>query len=284
MSTTAQPRSGSRPTYLTGFSSLDSELELDSLPIEGSIPEWLDGTLLRNGPAKFEAGEQPIAHWFDGLAMLHKFSFAAGRVSYANRFLRTDAYREAEAGRLSYAGFATDPCRSIFKRMATMFRPRFTDNCNVNLAKLGEQYIAMTETPLPVAFDPDTLDTLGVAYEPPGMHVTAHPHHDPERGELLAYATHFGRRSKYRVYAQHDHLQPAHPRRAGGRRALLHAQLRAHRALHRPGRLPPRRQPFAVRDGRAPGPSVHRELRVEARAGHQDPGLRPRRRRARAQL
>lgn len=204
MSITAPPRSGSRPAYLTGFSSLESELELDSLPVEGSIPDWLSGTLLRNGPAKFEVGEQPIGHWFDGLAMLHRFSFGAGSVSYANRFLRTDAYREAEAGRLSYAGFASDPCRSIFKRMATMFRPRFTDNCNVNLAKLGEEYIAMTETPLPVAFDPETLDTLGVAYEPPGMHTTAHPHHDPERGELLAYATHFGRRSKYRVYAQRD--------------------------------------------------------------------------------
>ncbi len=201
---TADAQTVSRPAYSTGFATLESEVELDSLPVEGSIPQWLTGTLLRNGPAKYEAGEQSFRHWFDGLAMLHKFSFAAGRVSYANRFLRTDAYREAEAGRISYTGFATDPCRSIFKRMATMFRPRLTDNCNVNLAKLGEEYIAMTETPLPVAFDPDTLDTLGVAYKPPGMHATAHPHHDPERGESIAYATHFGRRSEYRVYAQRD--------------------------------------------------------------------------------
>ena len=115
-----------------------------------------------------------MRHWFDGLAMLHRFSFAGGEVSYANRFLRTNAYREAEEGRISYREFATDPCRSIFKRAATMFRPNITDNCNVNLARLGDEYIAMTETPLPVAFDPETLDALGVAYEAAGP-----PRHRP---------------------------------------------------------------------------------------------------------
>jgi carotenoid cleavage dioxygenase-like enzyme len=194
----------SRPGYSTGFQTLEAEIDLDSLPVEGTIPEWLTGTLLRNGPAKFEVGDQPLRHWFDGLAMLHKFSFDNGRVSYANRFLRSDAYRAAQGGQISYSEFATDPCRSIFKRAATMFRPKITDNCNVNLTRLGDEYIAMTETPLPVAFDPETLETLGVAFEPPGTHATAHPHHDPERGELIAYVTHFGPRSEYRVFAQRD--------------------------------------------------------------------------------
>src|SRR5262245_21119592 len=160
--------------YAMGFETLGSELDLESLSVEGTIPEWLGGTLVRNGPAKYEAGETSVRHWFDGLAMLHRFSFAGGRVSYSNRFLRTTAYREAEQGRISYREFATDPCRSIFRRAATMFRPDFSDNCNVNIGRLGDEYIAMTETPLPVAFDPETLDTLGVAYRPPGLHATAH--------------------------------------------------------------------------------------------------------------
>ena len=58
-----------------------------------------------------------MRHWFDGLAMLHRFSFAGGAVSYANRFLRTKAYRGgARRAQISYREFATDPCRSIFKR------------------------------------------------------------------------------------------------------------------------------------------------------------------------
>lgn len=195
----------SRPSYTKGFETLEAEVALDSLPIEGSVPEWLTGTLLRNGPAKFEVGEQRFKHWFDGLAMLHKFSFGGGSVSYANRFLRGKAYEAAEReGKIAYSEFATDPCRSIFRRAATLFRPMFTDNCNVNLTRLGEEYVAMTETPLPVAFDPETLETLDVAFRPPGIHATAHPHHDPERGELVAYVTHFGPRSEYRVFAQRD--------------------------------------------------------------------------------
>lgn len=204
MVTTLEAGTVVRPGYLAGFASLDSEVELDSLPVEGEIPAWLSGTLLRNGPAKFEAGERALRHWFDGQAMLHRFSFDAGRVSYANRFLRTDAYREVEAGRISYSEFATDPCRSVFKRAATMFRPNLTDNCNVNLTRLGDEYVAMTETPLPVAFDPVTLEALGVAYAPPGAHATAHPHHDPGGDELVAYVTHFGARSEYRLFAQRD--------------------------------------------------------------------------------
>jgi carotenoid cleavage dioxygenase-like enzyme len=203
MSTAAQ--TVSRPSYEMGLEALEAEATLDSLPVEGTLPEWLTGTLLRNGPAKFEAGAQRYRHWFDGLAMLHKFSFGNGSVSYANRFLRSRSYEAAEReGKIAYSEFATDPCRSIFRRAATLFRPQFTDNCNVNITRLGNDYVAMTETPLPVAFDPETLDSLGVAFRPPGIHATAHPHHDPERDELVAYVTHFGPRSEYRVFAQSD--------------------------------------------------------------------------------
>lgn len=191
-----------RPGYLAGFATLESEVEIASLPVEGKVPEWLDGMLLRNGPGRFEAGETPLRHWFDGLAMLHRFSFAAGRVSYANRYLRTEAYRAAERGDLSFGEFATDPRRSILQRATTMLKPAFTDNCSFQVARLGDRFVAMTETPVPIAFDPQTLETLGPAYSPPGQHVIAHPHRDPGGGELLLLATQFGRRSRYRVFAQ----------------------------------------------------------------------------------
>jgi len=202
--TLADAQTVSRPAYAGGLETLESEVELDSLAVEGEIPEWLSGSLLRNGPAKFEVGERQLASWLDGYSMLHRFSFGGGSVSYANRFLRSKSYRAAEEGRIPYMGFATDPCRSIFKRAASLFRPRITDNCNVSLTRLGDEYVAMTETPLPIAFDPETLETLGVSFKPPGGHATAHPHHDPERDELIAYATHFGPRCEYRIFAQRD--------------------------------------------------------------------------------
>src|SRR5690349_4559439 len=78
-----------------GFDSLDVETRIDALPVEGRLPSWLSGSLLRTGPAKWEVGAQQMRHWFDGLAMLHRFAFADGAVSYANRFMHTRAWRAA---------------------------------------------------------------------------------------------------------------------------------------------------------------------------------------------
>jgi carotenoid cleavage dioxygenase-like enzyme len=190
------------------YTTLDSEVRIDSLPVAGSLPKWLTGTLLRTGPAKFEVGGRSLRHVFDGLAMLHSFSFDGERVGYANRFLESRAYRAAtERGRIEYQEFATDPCRSIFRRVSSMFSPKVTDNGNVNVTRIGEQFVALTETPMPVAFDPQTLDTLGLAYSPPGSggrHTSAHPHYDPMRKEALTYQVHFGPRNHYRLFAVRD--------------------------------------------------------------------------------
>jgi carotenoid cleavage dioxygenase-like enzyme len=44
--------------------------------------------------------------------MLHRFGFADGRVTYANRFLKSNAFCAAETSRkIAYGEFATDPCR-----------------------------------------------------------------------------------------------------------------------------------------------------------------------------
>ena len=71
------------PAYLRGFQTLDAETSMPTLPVQGRIPRWLTGTLLRIGPARFEWGPDRYRHWFDGSGMIHKFSFAGGSVGYA---------------------------------------------------------------------------------------------------------------------------------------------------------------------------------------------------------
>lgn len=44
----------------------------------GQIPAWLQGTLLRNGPGMHTVGESRYNHWFDGLALIHSFTFRDG--------------------------------------------------------------------------------------------------------------------------------------------------------------------------------------------------------------
>ncbi|MGD0453494.1 MAG: carotenoid oxygenase family protein [Solirubrobacteraceae bacterium] len=208
MSVAATP--STEPTL--GFSTLEHEVVLDELALTGELPAWLHGSLLRTGPAKFEVGgtaaaggAQRMRHWFDGLAMLHRFTIDDGRVSYGNRFLESRSYRAArEHDRIVYGEFATDPCRSLFKRVQTLFSPGsvLPDNANVNVARLGERFVAMTETPLPVQFDPDTLQAAGVRpFTAPGQLTTAHPHKDRASGGMLNYAAKLGARSSYRFFA-----------------------------------------------------------------------------------
>ncbi len=194
--------------FRLGFSTLDEELHIENLSVKGTIPKWLSGTLIRNGPAKFEVGKEKFRHWFDGLAMLHKFSFKDGKVAYANKFLESNAFKSAmETGKISYKEFATDPCRSIFKRVSSMFSTKFTDNANVNITKIANHFVAMTETPLPVEFDPETLKTVGVfSYDDKidsGL-TTAHPHYDYAQNRLVNYATKISRVSSYNVYNMDD--------------------------------------------------------------------------------
>src|SRR5919106_1932198 len=186
-----------------GFQSLDEEVAVDRLPVSGELPPWLTGALVRVTPALLESGARRVSHWFDGVAMLNRFGFSDGTVSYKSRFLDSRSYRDAREGQIRHGGFATDPCRSLFKRVQAIFSPDFTDNPNVNLARVGERYIAMTETPLPVEFDPETLDTIGHLEQADRLraHVsTAHPHHDPQRGELVNYVARFSRVSEYVLF------------------------------------------------------------------------------------
>lgn len=195
-----------------GFGQTKHEITLDRLPLQGRIPDWVAGTLVRNGPGTFRVGEQQYRHWFDGLAMLHRFTVAGGQVSYANKYLQSRAYDEARAtGRISYSEFATDPCRSMFQRVQSVFSPKITDSAKVSIAKIAEHYLALAETPIQVEFDPQTLESVGVfQYEPgtTGQMTTVHPQFDFASDEVFNLVTRFHRVSHYRVYRLKGQLEP----------------------------------------------------------------------------
>ena len=193
------------PEYALGFTTLRKEVRLDRLPVEGRLPDWLRGTLVRNGPGQFEVGQEKFNHWFDGLAMLHAFSFEKGRVAYANRYLRSSQYKAArEEGRIMFSEFATDPCRAIYNGTSAFYVQAPIPNANVHIEALGRAFVAHTEIPLPVRFDPVTLRTLGVVGDQPplGRLGTAHPHTDARRGDRFAYQIDFPPPSGYRVVAR----------------------------------------------------------------------------------
>lgn len=192
------------PLYGLGFTTLTSEISVTDLPHSGAVPAWLNGHLIRTGPAKFEVGRQSYNHWFDGLAMLHRFSFEAGRVGYANRYLRGESFDEAtHRNAISRGEFATNPSRPAWQKLLPVRRGIVGDNANVNTSRIGDRLVALTETPVPVAFDPQTLETLRerpARREIPGQITTAHPQFDAGRRCQYNYLLEFGRTSKYHLY------------------------------------------------------------------------------------
>jgi carotenoid cleavage dioxygenase-like enzyme len=191
--------------YRLGFTTQDREAVVTALPVEGTLPPWLAGTLLRNGPARFEAGSEHYRHWFDGLAMVHRFTIEAGVVGYANRFLRSPAFVEAErTRRIAYPEFATDPQRSLVEKVGDRLAGRggASGNANVNIVPFRDGYLALTETPEPLAFDGTTLETRGLLnYDDAlaGQITTAHAHHDAARRATFNVVVEVGRVSRYHI-------------------------------------------------------------------------------------
>jgi beta-carotene 15,15'-monooxygenase len=196
-----------------GFHSLYDETAV-SLDVDGDLPEWLTGSLLRNGPGVFSLPEgSAVDHWFDGLAMCYRFTFDPGNrgggavdtadaVHYRNRLLRTDAHEDAREGEFS-GGFATGES-TLRERLAGVFDEPY-DNTNIVVERVGDRYLALTESPRQVVLDPNSLAVVGHSRydgpEPAGQLACAHLKRDPATGTLYNVETEFGRTSTYHVHA-----------------------------------------------------------------------------------
>ncbi len=160
--------------YVSGPHALvGREREALDLPVEGEIPEGLAGTFARNSADPFH-GAGPRYHWFDGDGMVHAVRFEGGRVSYRNRWIRTDALLAAEKGH------RRDGLHDA--------RGPLEDTANTDLVAFGDQLVATWWlTGRPMALDLATLATRGPARagatELPPM--AAHAKVDPRTGELV---------------------------------------------------------------------------------------------------
>ncbi|XP_034416642.1 beta,beta-carotene 15,15'-dioxygenase [Cyclopterus lumpus] len=159
--------------------------------VKGSIPSWLQGTLLRNGPGIFSVGATSYDHWFDGMAIMNSFAIKDGEVTYRSRFLRSDTYTSnmaanrivvSEMGTMAYP----DPSKNFIVKAITFLNhtvPDFTDNGASNFIKYGNDYYATSETNYIRKIDPVTLETQDkvdyMKYLPVNLS-SSHPHYDKE--------------------------------------------------------------------------------------------------------
>ena len=167
------------------------EYDAATLDVEGELPADLYGVYLRNT-------ENPLHpaivryHPFDGDAMIHAVSFAGGRVSYRNRFVRTDGLvAEEAAGRSLWAGLAENPDVSA-RADGWGARGRMKDAASTDvIVHAGVAVASFYQCGDLYRLDPLTLDDLGKCTWggtfPSDVGVSAHTKVDPRTGEMLFF-------------------------------------------------------------------------------------------------
>jgi beta,beta-carotene 9',10'-dioxygenase len=193
-----------------GVNTNQHEYSLENVPVNGKFPEWLTGNYIRNGPGMYNLPNRRMNHWFDAMGALHSFTISNGQIGYRCRYIDCASYRHVkETGELKYSEFATDPCQSLFRKIQSYVfptLPNMTDNPKINVAKIGEKFMALGETPMQVEFDVHTLKAVGVEEVVPGAFAyktTAHPHFDQDHAYNLVVK--FGMQSHYKIYDMARH-------------------------------------------------------------------------------
>lgn len=119
--------------------------------------------------------------------MVHACQFASGRVSYRNRWVRTERFRrEREAGEALFGGLF-DPKASDPRVAGASISDR--NAANTNIIDHGGKLLALWEGGKPYQLHAQTLETIG-AWDFEGQldgAMTAHPKIDPETGEMLMF-------------------------------------------------------------------------------------------------
>jgi carotenoid cleavage dioxygenase len=168
--------------YLKGeFAPLHEEYTLTDLDVVGTIPDYLDGRYLRNGPNPIGEIDPELYHWFIGDGMVHGIRIRDGKAEwYRNRWVRGPNAARA-LGETAPAGDY-----SIYPLGA-----------NTNVIGHAGKTLALIEGGVPNYELTDELDTVGVCDFGGTLTggYTAHPKHDPETGELHAVSYSAGRRT-----------------------------------------------------------------------------------------
>ena len=163
--------------------------------VEGTLPPYLRGTCLLNGPGRFERGGLRYRHWLDGDGMVAALAVGPDVVRFTNRFVRSVKFvREETERRPVYRTFGTSFAGDELKRGIGLESP-----VSVSVYPFRGELLAFGEQGLPWALNPATLETRGLyTFDGQLNEITpfsAHPKIDRHTGELFNFGVSFSAQS-----------------------------------------------------------------------------------------
>jgi carotenoid cleavage dioxygenase-like enzyme len=178
-----------------------TEFPLTPLPvISGKIPSGLRGTLYRNGPARFERGNQRMGHWFDGDGAILAVHFTDAGATAVYRYVQTTGYKqEATADKLLYGNYGMTAPGAFWNQL---LRP-VKNTANTSVIALPNKLLALWEAGKPYALDLQTLETWGeddLGGLNQGLNYSAHYKRDHQTGEIFNFGITPGLNAKLHIY------------------------------------------------------------------------------------
>ncbi len=172
-----EPAGGTDPMIGGAYAPVQSESTVTALRVTGTIPDWLDGRYVRNGPNPIGQVDPATFHYFMGDGMVHGVRLRGGRAEwYRNRWVRSrDAAKALGEPAPSSAGVSVAANTTVIQHAGA----------TLALVEAGGTCYALT----------DELETIG-AFDFGGTMAggyTAHPKLDPATGELHAISYRFDR-------------------------------------------------------------------------------------------
>lgn len=198
MTVTTRP-SATENHALTGiWEPIRREIEAVDLKVTGTLPEHLDGRYLRNGPNPASEVDPAAYHIFTGDAMVHGISLRDGAAQwYRNRWVRTPAL-----------------CTRLGEPAPSRINPNAGMDVigpNTSVIEHAGRTIALVEggaANYELTAELDTVGTCDFDGTLAGGY-TAHPHTDPDTGEMHAISYSFarGKTVQYSVIDKQGHAR-----------------------------------------------------------------------------
>lgn len=165
--------------WTLGFAGLQADAPPMPLQLHGRLPRGLQGSFLRNGPARHSLGGQRYHHWFDGDGMLQRYTLGPRGIVHEGRFVRTAKFQaDSAAGRPVRPAFGTVPPNA-----EPVSGPDDMNVANTSVVQHAGTLLALWEGGSAYELDPQTLATRGPkawSADYAGVAFSAHPKIEPD--------------------------------------------------------------------------------------------------------